>query len=794
MGFSVVYSWNKAFFSHPGRLLKDHLRDVGEASAYYLRAAKIGDKKLIRAAEIMGKTHDFGKYTTFFQSHLQGKKVHNALFSHSPLSAFVASWIVSRELKDPFLTAAAYLCVLRHHGNLINFQDTLAHLENYSTFLERQINSIEKNLPRISTELSEIGIHGIEEFFGNIEEIRKDIGKELFYATNMKTGWDEYFRILLLFSALIDADKKDAAKIGLTPRYSLSPNLVDRFRRETFKRQSPVDELRDELHESVVRSLAKLSGEHSRIMTITAPTGSGKTLISLSVAMKLRERFAEEGNPPRIIYCLPFINIIEQTYDVFSHVLQGDFDINPSILLKHHHLSIPTWDEELSLHKALKLQESWDSEIVVTTFVQLMHTLVGYKNSFLKKFHNLANAVIILDEVQTIPVEYWLLTRELFKNLTRRTSCRVIFMTATQPLIFREGDAVELVPNSDRYFEMLDRTLLNYNPKEMGIEEAADFVHGLWMKRRSLLVVVNTIQSSIDLYEKLRDRIRNAIRMGFNDKSLNDATAPIIAYLSTNIIPKERKRRVETLKRILEKENRKVLVVSTQVVEAGVDLDFDVVVRDIAPIDSINQVAGRCNRSGRLERGEVYVIKLRDENGNLYATRVYKKEHIRISSELLEKKREISEKEFLRMVREFFREQYHYEGADASDESRENIKNIGGLYFSNLSDFRLIRDEPTEAVFVECDDEATETLAEFVKDLEEFREAEKGDDVFNRRAALRASRVKLEKYIVNVRKQDCQQRETISETSIRYLKKEDVSEGYDSETGYRRNAIHPAIW
>ncbi|MEM2144970.1 MAG: CRISPR-associated endonuclease Cas3'' [Candidatus Jordarchaeaceae archaeon] len=494
----MEYSWNKPFLSHPSnRPLKEHLKDVGEACVYYLKAAKVTNENFVKTAEIVGKTHDFGKYSTFFQRYLENPQSQKK-FSHAPLSAIFASWIVSREFKDPFLTATAYLCVLRHHGNLTNFYDVLNHFQN-SAVPQSQLDSIGKNLPRISKELSEIGIYGVDEFFGNIDKIKNDLKKELFNATRKReTSWDEYFKTLLLFSALIDADKKDAAKIRLTDRYLLPPDLVDKFRQKVFNRQTPMDTLRSELYESVMRSLEKLVGNQPSITTITAPTGSGKTLLSLSVALKLREKLAERGDPPRIIYCLPFINIIEQTYDVFSRVLEsGGIDINPAVLLKHHHLAIPSWNEEKSLHEALELQESWESEITVTTYVQLMHTLVGYRNSFLKKFHNLANAIIILDEIQTVPIEYWLLTKKLFKNLTGNMQSHIIFMTATQPLIFSEEEAKELVPNSSKYFEGLDRTRLHYNPNEMGIKEAANLIYEKWMKRQSILAVANTIQSSI---------------------------------------------------------------------------------------------------------------------------------------------------------------------------------------------------------------------------------------------------------------------------------------------------------
>ena len=148
--------------------------------------------------------------------------------------------------------------------------------------------------------------------------------------------------------------------------------------------------------------------------------------------MKLRERIRREKNYiPRIIYCLPFVNIIEQNYDVFSKVLSliSDFKRNlSSYLLKHHHLADLEYkygNELKPLDESLLLIEAWESEIIVTTFVQLMHTIVGFKNSFLKKFHNVVGSIIILDEVQSIPVEYWKLTRNVLDYLTKILGCYV---------------------------------------------------------------------------------------------------------------------------------------------------------------------------------------------------------------------------------------------------------------------------------------------------------------------------------------------------------------------------------
>ncbi len=401
---------------------------------------------------------------------------------------------------------------------------------------------------------------------------------------------------------------------------------------------------------------------YGNILHLVAPTGAGKTLTGLSCALKLRSIiYRKYGYLPRIIYSLPLINVIEQNYEVFKKVLSSlpDFcgGCESQYLIAHHHLSRISYrcGEEVPLDEALLLIESWESEIVVTTFVQLLHTIIGYKNSFLKKFHNLVGAILILDEVQGIPVEQWELLRRVLRGLMRYLGCTVIFMTATSPLIFGEKEGIFLVPDYKEYFSSLNRVVVHSRvDREMCKEDLVDIVMECWRGRRSLAVVLNTISDSIDIYTMLKRRLWESgdecwAMREFSGEKVADAKA-VIVYLSTNITPLQRRERVEAVKGILESDRgQKVLVVSTQVIEAGVDLDFDVVIRDIGPVDSIVQVCGRCNRSGLRRSGEVYVVRL----AHTKASCVYGGAHILVSRRLLESEM-LQEADFLRIVRGYF--------------------------------------------------------------------------------------------------------------------------------------------
>jgi len=243
-------------------------------------------------------------------------------------------------------------------------------------------------------------------------------------------------------------------------------------------------------------------------------------------------------------------------------------------------------DDEVQLSKKLLEIEDWQADVVLTTFVQFFHSVISNRNRMLKKFHRIAGSIIILDEVQNIKAEYWPLIGTVLYHLSEFLNCRMILMTATQPLIFETANRVfehnqqkqiEFRPllNSEEtgfYFEQFERTkLVSLIDKENPLENADDFYALFcekWDPSKSCLIVVNTIKRSLDIFERLSE-----------EETISD-----IYYLSTNIVPVHRKYVIRKIKRLLD-EDRKVILVSTQSVEAGVDLDFDMGFRDVGPLD-----------------------------------------------------------------------------------------------------------------------------------------------------------------------------------------------------------------
>ncbi len=820
MGRVSMVSSCKGFKSHPDIVLKDHLRSVGEACKRVLEENGIVDESFLLTAEVVGKTHDFGKYSRYFQDYLNRRgKLGKELRSHAPISAAYAAWTVYRLLKGKsdyasLLASYALLCVHAHHHNLsdslynwLELTDLLESITGNNNYLQ-QLKSIEECVDVISRELEDLSLTDLREFIKEFRTGLRELKKAIIMTQNQQgLTFKDFYNLLLLFSVLIYSDKLQAAGLKRSnQREHLIGKLVDLYKQRRFKESTgQMAAIREAIYRDAMSSLEQLlkSENIPKVITITAPTGSGKTLLGLSTALRLREEVYKRTRLlPRIIYVLPYINIIEQTYDTFADVLRatGFFEGRDPLrlLLKHHHLApFEKQDgEERPLSEVLLLTESWDSEIVVTTSVQLFETILGTRNRMLKKFHKLCNAILILDEIQTLPLEYWKLIKEALVELTRNFNTYVIMMTATMPLIFKEG-AMELVKDARKYFTELGRSMYRYVGRNgMTVSNLAEFAVKTWQEQRSVLVIVNTIPTSIRVYREILDRLnqRRLVRIGVDEQALNDEISHVVAYLSTNIVPKERLRRIRLLRELLHRE-RKVLVVSTQLVEAGVDLDFDCVIRDIGPIDSIVQAGGRCNREWRKEKGIVYIVRLSEEGRVQDSVKIYGNLAIRnITLPLLEKRwSEFTESELPDLFEEYsdlLLNKFRY---DASDKSNNLLNAVRDLELAKVAEFKLLEEEPKIPVFVELDCEAQRVLLEFRR-LWDRRQSGRTD--FEYWVQLRAARVRLEEYIVETWHSDGLPQQIIAEgVDIRYIPYSEMATYYDTETGLRLEyGPSPTIW
>ncbi len=785
------------FYSHPNIELRRHLSEVGKLCREYV--ASVANSKLSEAAEIIGKCHDVAKYTPFFQKHLSGERVHGDLSTHSKLSAIFTSWLLSERLGDPFLTAAGFICVGSHHGNLKSFSllERADPARLGEPVIMEQVKSIKNSIDKVSGELGEIGLQEFADFIGNFDALTHEISRKLKSAAAIlrfrmseSERWRSYYNTLLMFSALVDADKKDAGRVEAIGQKTLPSDLVSKYIERKFASADPsrMNALRKSVFSEVNEqlTLALNGGSEPRIVTITLPTGTGKTLLGIHTALKISETLGYT----RVVYCLPYINIIEQTHAVMEDVLSTYCGRKPdiSMLLKHHHLFFPSQEsKDVPLDKLLLLTDSWESSFIITTFEQLLRSIIGCRNSMLKKFHNLAGSILILDEVQAIPLEYWRLVRDALLHMAENFDMKIIMMTATMPAIFR-GESVKLVPEPEKYFKHMDRTeLIPRLEKAVTAEEFADFFLAKWTKGASALLVVNTVRASKKVYERLVERLGDeAIRVGLNDESADHAKT-VLAYLSTSIIPVERKRRIKLLNELL-KERRSVILVSTQVVEAGVDLDFDVAFRDLGPFDSIVQVAGRCNRNWRLPTGRIYVLRIVDENGREDSRKIYGGILPERTMELIASKESIKEHELAELMKPYYEDVSYRMNVEKHPECMKLLERIKALDFRELAHFSLIEEEPKVPVYVEYDGEAERLLKEFREALNALEREEVLEKVFELKAALRRIRAEMENYIVEVYENEpCLKslKPITVQANVLLVPREENAAYYDPETGFK---------
>lgn len=741
---------------------------------------------MAETAYLIAASHDFGKATTFFQNYVnsEGRKYRTEKKNHSSLSAYFCYYLISRQLKDHSkkMGLIGWFTVQRHHGNLTDLSLDPEGGELYRKTLKTHISLLkEQNRDIISNNLDEVkeiyrSLHvevNLEDFASLIEDesLFKEI-KRVYFTEMRNPTLETYYMILVLYSILLDADKLDAAGVTIPKRRTLPRDPVINYKKRKFGApQSSLNKLREEAASSVKTALAA-SSLTQRFYSITLPTGMGKTLTGLDAAFTLRERIEQElGFRPRIIYSLPFLSIIEQNYDVLEKVLEETGSAgNSAILLKHHYLSTGylAEDDTNNAAEGLLLTEGWHSEVVVTTFVQFFESLITHRNSRARKIHNMANSVFILDEVQNIPLKYWETLKEALMVFCERYNSWLILMTATNPLIFDpRTEIMELVDDKERYYSCLDRVKYVFSMNDKTLDQLADEVVNLFQyePNSDIMVVMNTINSSKQLYWMLKEALKEC---------LNEVE---LIYLSTHVLPGERMNRIQLIK----ESPRRKLIVSTQLIEAGVDIDIDIIYRDFAPLDSIIQTAGRCNRESTGEKGRVRVVKLMDENRNrAYSSYIYDSVLLEITENIIGAQSRTTEAEFnLASADRYFR--LCRKRALASEEV---LKSLERLDFEEASNFHLIENIDTVKLYIERNDEAREIREKVDEVLADVKS-------YKRRGLFLPFKRRFYKYVLNVRV-PVKDRDVLSLLDeldsfkgIYLVKQGHLNSWYDPETGFQ---------
>lgn len=389
--------------------------------------------------------------------------------------------------------------------------------------------------------------------------------------------------------------------------------------------------------------------------------------------------------------------------------------------------------------------ENWQSKIISTTFVQLLNTIfkIG-KNSIVNRFHRLANSVIILDEVQAIDDKYYKIISEFISIMARQYNCYIILVTATMPMLL---DTIDLIEDKEKYFRKLNRiNIINNSESEITLDEFEDIVLEdiLENKDKSFLIVLNTVKSSKNIYKYLKEN-----------------TDRDIIYLSTEIYPKLRLEKINKIKN----RNKKYVVVSTQLIEAGVDIDMDIVYRDFSTLDSINQTAGRANRNGVGGKGIVKLYKIVD-NDRRICNYIYPRYLLNATEEVLDGKYIIEEKDIYDCNKEYFLKVKNRLSNDTSDELLDLIPK---LQFKKFRDkFELIENDEFRRVDIIVN--ADNITSSIIQQLENDNEID-NIDLKNKFRILR-------QYTVSVSRKEMSEINDIDiiKYSIKYINKEDYSE------------------
>lgn len=714
--------------SHPQKLLIDHLREVasiatrvvsGKGYRFLLaNGAEITQQQLNDLVWIAGAFHDLAKATSYFQAFIRNPEgVHNHLKNHAQLSSvfawFVAKKYCKQQFRDQFLSelipALVIIAVKRHHGSIDNLEKELSFsnddIENFSEQIKSIDNeSIEWIISellvdcKIETTWNEFVAYWQGNTFQREMKDFKILSFKFRYPKLEESSRIALFNFFqVVYSALMFADKNDVIldENRFDQRKTSITNHLDQFReRKGFNEaQTEIDRLKNEAYFNTLEHLGKVFKPEQHLYSITLPTGLGKTLTAYAVADKLR--LLSGNGDAKIVINIPFTSIIDQNFDVYRQVLGCD---SSDVLLKHHHLAEPNYkdgsEKVYDLEKGQFLIETWQSETIVTTFVQFLETILSMDKTKLMKLANLRNAVILLDEIQTIPYELWETVRKTFISLGETMNMYFVLISATQPLIFTPGeDIVELVPDHTKYFNVFNRTRLHYHSEAVSFESFIESVsnHICDEPEKDVLVIMNTKKAARNCFEQL-------VNLNLYDTDYY--------FLSTLITPFERK---EIIRKIKEKNGSRKLIVSTQLIEAGVDISVDTIFRQLSPIDSIIQSAGRANRYNEKDAiSDIFLFEIDGEHQRT-TSRIYGSDLILKTKNVLTNFQRIDESDYLQLIDRYFKEVRR----QSDETSSELLGAILGLQFGQI-DLKLIEERKTESVFIQLNSKARQVWNQYI--------------------------------------------------------------------------------
>ena len=675
------------FWSHPNKLLENHIKNMISPN----------DDELDKQVKLY---HDIAKLKNNFQIYIRDTSNDKLDKNHSLLSAY---FFLLNSKFDEIPTLFGFLAIVSHHGDVVNLM-TLAREANKFFKNQKELEQWDE----VAGAAKNIKIYsGLstkkDEFLDRAEKLRQYL---VLSQYRHKFTYEDFINFKSLYSNLIYSDKFEA--IFSIPKQQTKNIPIDVL--ESDIQNLPPNKKRDAFRNFVLNNFDK----ERKLFTLTAPTGYGKTLTALNFALKF--------NKSRIIYALPFTSIIDQTYDIVAKIYK-----NSDILVSkaHHKTTIDEENltEEDRYSKIKFLMESFSGEINVTTLYQLIFALFGNKNKDNVKFNQLKNSVVIIDEAQAIPYNFRKDFILLCEIISQRLGTIFIFMSATMPVIKSEN--FKEISNLD-YFSKQDRYVIKWldidgedELLEKTCEAASD---------KNTLVVVNTIKKAQELFTKLRDKFNCFCLNGYMYDDHKRATIEAVRCAID-------KSKVDPLA-------SKILLISTQSIEAGVDLDFDIGFREVSPISSIIQTAGRVNRHFGATRGELYVFPEISKFTNLIYGDLYK-----VSGAILGdlKQKEVRESEILEISNLYFQK---------ISNQLENLhikSEIEKLEFENINQKieDIMNDNYKQTLIIEPEEN-------FIKDFEAkiFEIKNSPNEKFTIRDLFKNHIRKLSKFSINVTLKD----------------------------------------
>ena len=696
----------KEIKSHPDKELSVHLKGVRT-----IVSQLAGSRK----TELAAIWHDLGKCNPNFQTKIVGGRV-SGYDKHSYLSAFAlfcaigyCKKVKSRAFEQYFDVSnmngnemiALITIVAKHHGNLPDFMPT----GNNSILNSNELTDLYSFLDANQIQLNEVlaDVMVVPDYNEFIKDCRVRNGfkdRLVFRENNFKDALDFFCDVQKTFATLILSDKLDAAEVNslleddkkVTDEFSkYFPERLDSFL-SGLCANTQLNILRTAIRCKAVDNItSELVQSDKHIFELTSPTGSGKTLMLLSLASEI----IKQKGGKRIIYALPFLSITEQVENVVHEIFKERGSDIRRIDSKADNSIYDKWIEETEseqtedtekLRTIIDFKEqTFAYPFIITTFVRFFETLMSNTNRELLKLPNFSNCIFLLDEIQTLPPRLYGFFVAYLERFCKENNSYAIVSTATQPKfdLPENNDVKDFFESYEKpssllsmdYFnnELFNRYVVHY--RKEGIE-SEDLANEIIECGDSVLVILNTIDDTKQLYDTLFEMCDSSVKL---------------VLLNTHFTTEDRKKKIANINTYL-KEKQRVVVVSTQLVEAGVDIDFPVVYRDMTIVSSIVQSAGRCNRNGKMAApGVVHLINLM-KNGKSRSQLIYRgpdRELLRFTREALTHE-EYKETELLLVQNEFFKRIQSELNFGVYGKDRSFLKDIRQCMFEEIGQFSLI--------------------------------------------------------------------------------------------------------